>query len=61
MLGSGLTMVDLAISADRPDRTVHVVSRTDAVPQPHVLPTTPPVPPPPGITRTQASTRCARP
>src|SRR6476661_10458637 len=53
MLGSGLTMVDLAISADRPDRTIHVVSRTDAVPQPHVLPTTPPVPPPPGITRTQ--------
>ncbi len=53
MLGSGLTMVDLAISADRPDRTVHVVSRTDAVPQPHVLPTTPPVPPPPGVTRTQ--------
>ncbi len=53
MLGSGLTMVDLAISADRPDRTVHVVSRTDAVPHPHVLPTTPPVPPPPGVTRTQ--------
>lgn len=52
MLGSGLTMVDLAISADRPDRTIHVVSRTDAVPEPHVLPTTPPVPPPPGITRT---------
>lgn len=51
MLGSGLTMVDLAISADRPDRTIHVVSRTDAVPRPHVLPTTPPVPPPPGITR----------
>ncbi len=53
MLGSGLTMVDLAISADRPDRTLHVVSRTDAVPHPHVLPTTPPVPPPPGVTRTQ--------
>lgn len=53
MLGSGLTMVDLAISADRPDRTIHVVSRTDAVPHPHVLPTTPPVPPPPGITRVQ--------
>lgn len=52
MLGSGLTMVDLAISADRPDRTIHVVSRTDAVPHAHVLPTTPPVPPPPGITRT---------
>jgi uncharacterized NAD(P)/FAD-binding protein YdhS len=53
LLGSGLTMVDLAISADRPDRTLHVVSRTDAVPRPHVLPTTPPVPPPPGVTRTQ--------
>jgi uncharacterized NAD(P)/FAD-binding protein YdhS len=53
MLGSGLTMVDLAISADRPDRTIHVVSRTDAVPHAHVLPTTPPVPPPPGITRIQ--------
>ncbi|MBC2933987.1 FAD/NAD(P)-binding protein [Nocardioides sp. zg-1228] len=53
MLGSGLTMVDLAISADRPDRTIHVVSRTDAMPHAHVLPTTPPVPPPPGITRTQ--------
>ncbi|MDZ5662632.1 NAD(P)-binding protein [Nocardioides sp. zg-1308] len=53
LLGSGLTMVDLAISADRPGRTLHVVSRSDAVPHPHVLPTTPPVPPPPGITRTQ--------
>ena len=53
LLGSGLTMVDLAISADRPGRTMHVVSRTDAVPRPHVLPTTPPVPPPPGVTRTQ--------
>ncbi|HYH71803.1 MAG TPA: FAD/NAD(P)-binding protein [Nocardioides sp.] len=53
MLGSGLTMVDLAISADRPDRTVHVVSRNDVVPERHVLPTTPPVPPPPGVTRIQ--------
>lgn len=52
LLGAGLTMVDLAISADRPDRTVHVVSRNDVVPRRHVLPTTPPVPPPPGITRT---------
>ena len=52
MLGSGLTMVDLAISADRPDRTLHVVSRNDLVPGHHVVPTTPPVQPPPGITRT---------
>ena len=51
MLGAGLTMVDLVIRADRPGRTVHVVSRNDVLPQAHVLPTTPPVPPPPGITR----------
>ena len=44
LLGAGLTMVDLAISADRPDRTVHVVSRNDVVPERHVLPTTPPGP-----------------
>ena len=44
-------MVDVAISADRPGRTLHSVARHDAVPFPHVLPTTPPVPPPPGITR----------
>ena len=44
-------MVDVAIAADRPDRTLHTVSRHDVVPAHHVLPTTPPVPPPPGITR----------
>ena len=51
LVGTGLTMVDVAIAADRPGRTLHCVSRHDAVPCPHVLPTTPPVPPPPGITR----------
>ena len=51
LVGTGLTMVDIAISADRPGRTLHSVSRHDLVPAPHVLPTTPPVPPPPGITR----------
>ena len=44
-------MVDLAISADRPGRTLHTVSRHDLVPEVHRLPTTPAVPPPPGITR----------
>ncbi len=50
-------MVDVALSADaaargagRP-RTVHVVSRHDEVPRAHRVPTTPAVPPPPGITR----------
>ena len=51
LVGTGLTMVDLAISADRPDRTLHSVSRHDLVPGVHRLPTTPAVPPPPGITR----------
>ena len=51
LVGTGLTMVDVAIAADRPDRTLHTVSRHDVVPAHHVLPTTPPVPPPPGITR----------
>ena len=51
LVGTGLTMVDVSIAADRPDRILHSVSRHDAVPEVHVLPTTPPVPPPPGITR----------
>jgi uncharacterized NAD(P)/FAD-binding protein YdhS len=51
LVGTGLTMVDVAISADRPGRTIHTVSRHDLVPEVHRLPTTPAVPPPPGITR----------
>ena len=51
LVGTGLTMVDVAIAADRPGRTLHTVSRHDLVPAAHRLPTTPLVPPPPGITR----------
>ena len=51
LVGTGLTMVDVAIAADRPGRTLHTVSRHDLVPAAHRLPTTPMVPPPPGITR----------
>lgn len=51
LVGTGLTMVDLAISLDTPGRTLHTVSRTDTLPERHVVPTVPPVPPPPGITR----------
>jgi uncharacterized NAD(P)/FAD-binding protein YdhS len=52
LVGTGLTMVDVAIAADRPGRTLHSVSRRDLVPEVHRVPTTPTVPPPPGITRT---------
>jgi uncharacterized NAD(P)/FAD-binding protein YdhS len=51
LVGTGLTMVDVLIAADRPGRTLHTVSRRDQVPEPHRMPTTPAVPPPPGITR----------
>ncbi|MFS3129147.1 FAD/NAD(P)-binding protein [Nocardioides sp. Bht2] len=51
LVGTGLTMVDVALAADRPGRRLHTVSRHALVPARHVLPTTPPVPPPPGITR----------
>jgi len=51
LVGTGLTMVDVAIAADRPGRVLHSVSRHDLLPMTHRLPTTPPVPPPPGITR----------
>ena len=44
-------MVDVAIAADRPGRKLHTVSRHDLIPAAHRLPTTPMVPPPPGITR----------
>ncbi len=51
LVGTGLTMVDVAIAADRPGRTLHTVSRHDLVPKVHRIPTTPATPPPPGITR----------
>jgi uncharacterized NAD(P)/FAD-binding protein YdhS/tetratricopeptide (TPR) repeat protein len=51
LVGTGLTMVDIAVTADQPDRTLHTVSRHDLVPQVHRIPTTPATPPPPGITR----------
>ncbi len=60
LVGTGLTMVDVSIAADRPDRVLHSVSRHDAVPAVHVLPTTPPVPPPPGITRLHTLTDLRR-
>ena len=52
LVGTGLTMVDVAIAADRPGpHPAHASRATTPSPRAHVLPTTPPVPPPPGITR----------
>ncbi len=52
LVGTGLTMVDVALTASRnTGRTIHTVSRHALVPARHVVPTAPPVPPPPGITR----------
>jgi uncharacterized NAD(P)/FAD-binding protein YdhS len=48
LVGTGLTMVDIAISADE-DRTLHAVSRHGVLPRTHRLPTTPPVDPPSGL------------
>ena len=56
LVGTGLTMVDVAVAAHRPGRVLHTVSRHDLVPAVHRLPTTPAVPPPPGITRATALT-----
>jgi uncharacterized NAD(P)/FAD-binding protein YdhS len=41
-VGSGLTMVDLAIQLDRPHRTMHVVSRTGLLPRRHLPASAPP-------------------
>ncbi|MFK0171907.1 FAD/NAD(P)-binding protein [Streptomyces sp. NPDC090306] len=37
LVGTGLTSVDLALTLDRPGRTVHAVSRNGLLPQPHAL------------------------
>ncbi|WP_406375193.1 FAD/NAD(P)-binding protein [Streptomyces sp. NBC_00647] len=37
LVGTGLTAVDLALSLDRPGRTVHALSRSGLLPQPHAL------------------------
>lgn len=49
LVGTGLTAVDLALVLDRPGRTVHAVSRSGLLPQPHAVAPLPAVPPPPGL------------
>ncbi|MET7745475.1 FAD/NAD(P)-binding protein [Streptomyces sp. NPDC005385] len=49
LVGTGLTAVDLALTLDRPDRTVHAVSRTGLLPQPHALSPAAPMAAPDGL------------
>ncbi|MFI1941977.1 FAD/NAD(P)-binding protein [Streptomyces purpureus] len=49
LVGSGLTAVDLALVLDRPGRTVHALSRSGLLPQPHAVAPLPPLPAPPGL------------
>ncbi|MFE5483429.1 FAD/NAD(P)-binding protein [Streptomyces sp. NPDC056527] len=49
LVGTGLTAVDLALVLDRPGRTVHALSRSGLLPQPHAVAPLPPVPPPTGL------------
>ncbi|MFF4044765.1 FAD/NAD(P)-binding protein [Streptomyces sp. NPDC001816] len=49
LVGSGLTSVDLALTLDRPGRTVHAVSRNGLLPQSHTLTPAGPMPAPEGL------------
>ncbi|MGW7431727.1 FAD/NAD(P)-binding protein [Streptomyces sp. NPDC054861] len=49
LVGTGLTAIDLALVLDRPGRTVHALSRTGLLPQPHAVSPLPPLPPPPDL------------
>jgi uncharacterized NAD(P)/FAD-binding protein YdhS len=46
LVGTGLTMVDVALTLAGPARTLHAVSRRGLLPRPHVLDPEPAVPPP---------------
>lgn len=46
LVGTGLTMVDVALTLDRPGRVMHAVSRHGWLPQPHAAHPRPPVPTP---------------
>ena len=49
LVGTGLTAVDLALTLDRPGRTVHALSRSGLLPQPHALTPAGPMSPPEGL------------
>ena len=45
LVGSGLTAVDVALTLDRPGRTIHAVSRGGELPRPHAVAPLAPLPP----------------
>ncbi|MFI8233734.1 FAD/NAD(P)-binding protein [Streptomyces sp. NPDC085900] len=49
LVGTGLTMVDVAATLARPDRVVYAVSRHGLLPQEHLPAAAPPVQAPPGL------------
>ncbi|BBA96356.1 hypothetical protein RVR_1620 [Actinacidiphila reveromycinica] len=49
LVGTGLTAMDLAMTLDRPGRTVHAVSRGGLLPRAHALAPLPPAPLPPAL------------
>ncbi|WP_406839685.1 FAD/NAD(P)-binding protein [Streptomyces sp. AHU1] len=49
LVGTGLTAVDLALTLGRPGRTVHALSRTGLLPQPHALSPAPEMAAPEGL------------
>ncbi|MGW2718670.1 FAD/NAD(P)-binding protein [Streptomyces sp. NPDC001492] len=49
LVGTGLTAVDLALTLDRPGRTVHSLSRSGLLPQPHALTPAGPMDAPTGL------------
>ncbi|MEU9449669.1 FAD/NAD(P)-binding protein [Streptomyces sp. NPDC048277] len=49
LVGTGLTAVDLALTLDRPGRTVHALSRSGLLPQPHALGPSGAMPAPDGL------------
>ncbi|WP_327257990.1 FAD/NAD(P)-binding protein [Streptomyces sp. NBC_01244] len=49
LVGTGLTSVDLALTLERPGRTVHAASRNGLLPQPHALTPAGPMPAPEGL------------
>lgn len=49
LVGSGLTAVDLALSLDRPGRTVYAASRSGLLPQPHAIGPAAAMPAPDGL------------
>jgi uncharacterized NAD(P)/FAD-binding protein YdhS len=55
LVGTGLTAVDLALTLDRPGRTVHALSRRGLLPQPHALTPAGPMPAPDGLDDTSLS------